>query len=59
MPEIKEMIYETNIFLFINTGATDIEVYQMNGQLDTAYKYKYSNYKEFTVDTKINYDAID
>jgi len=36
-----------------------IEVYRENGQLDSVYKYKYSNYREFTVDTKIEYGAID
>jgi hypothetical protein len=39
--------------------AKTVEVYRMNGQLDTVYKYKYSNYKEFTVDTKIEYGEID
>jgi len=45
-------------FLTLPTAKT-VELYKMNGQLDAVYKYKYSNYREFTVDTKIKYGAID
>jgi len=36
-----------------------VEIYRMNGTLDTIYTYKYSNYKVFNADVKIEYEAID
>ena len=36
-----------------------VEVYQMNGQLDTVYRYKYSNYKAFTVNSTIRFGDKD
>jgi hypothetical protein len=36
-----------------------VKVYRMDGTLDTVYKYKYSNYKAFSVKTKIRYGAME
>ena len=40
--------------------AKTVEVYRKkDGKLEAVYKYKYSNYKAFTIDVKIKYGTID
>ena len=39
--------------------AKTVELFRPDGKLDTSYKYRYSNYKAFTVNTKILFGTVE
>jgi hypothetical protein len=47
-----------NQFLTLPVERT-VRLFRADGQLDTVYKYRYSDHKAFAVDTKISFDPID
>jgi len=39
--------------------ARTVELFHEDGQLDTIYRYRYSDHKAFTVDTNVNFGLIE